>query len=268
MVANYCILQLITNVIFCVNGKLCWESVDELYGYHLEADTRIAFHAKHADINDPGEIVVRANDTDVAIILLANINLFSSEVWYESGLDYNNTREYLSIIKLNQTMENPEAWIGLYSFLGNDYTPAFYGKVKVQPINLALKDAKFVKVFGSLGSIPLEQQMFEEIERYVCIMYGFIRTCKNNDVIKSMFEEKSKPTISSCPLENIKSIDPTMFPPCKVLLEQQTKRAWFIAHLYKRAVETYPAINHTPIDFGLEPDENHEYLQVTKFHHI
>ena len=101
--------------------------------------------------------MVRANDTDVAIILLANINLFSSEVWYESGLDYNNTREYLSITKLNQTMENPEAWIGLYSFLGNDFTLAFYGKGKVRPINLALKDTKFVKVFSSLGIIPLEQ---------------------------------------------------------------------------------------------------------------
>ena len=80
-------MQLTTNVkSFLCNGKLCWESVDELYGYHLEADTRIAFHAKHADINDPGEIVVRANDTDVAIILLANI----------SGLDYNNTREFIN----------------------------------------------------------------------------------------------------------------------------------------------------------------------------
>ena len=120
---------------FCVNGKLCWESVDELYGYHLEPDTRIVFHVKHADINDPGEIVVRANDTDVVIIFLANINLFSAEVWYESGLDYNNAREYLSITKLKLTVENPEAWIGLYSFLGNAYTPAFCGKGKVQPIN-------------------------------------------------------------------------------------------------------------------------------------
>ena len=152
--------------------------MNELYGYHLEADTCIAFHAKHADNNDPGEIVVRANDTDVAIILLANINLLSSEVWYESGLDYNNSREYLSITKLYQTMENPEAWIGLYSFLGNDYTPAFYGKGKVRPTNLALKDTKFVKVFSTLGIIPLERQIYEEIERYVCIMYGFKRTCK------------------------------------------------------------------------------------------
>ena len=93
-------------------------------------------------------------------------------------------------------------------------------------------------------------------------MYGFKRTCKINDVIKSMFEEKSKPTISSRPLANIKSIDPTMFPPCKVILEQQTKRAWFIDHLYKTSVEAYPAINHTPTDFGWGLDENNEYLQV------
>ena len=84
----------------------------------------------------------------------------------------------------------------------------------MRPINLALKDAKFVKVFSSLGSIPLEQQVFEKIESYVCIMYGFKRACNINDVIKSsMFEEKSKPTISSHPLANIKSIDTTMFPP-------------------------------------------------------
>ena len=62
--------QIYAPIIFlCVNGKLYWENVDELYGYHLEAHIRIAFHAKHADINDPGETVLRANDTDIAIIL-------------------------------------------------------------------------------------------------------------------------------------------------------------------------------------------------------
>ena len=40
-----------------------------------------------------------------------------------------------------------------------------------------------------------------------------------------------------------------MFLLFKVPLEQQIKHAWFIAHLYKTAVETYPAINHTPTDF-------------------
>ena len=50
--------------------KLWWESVNQLYGYHYKADTRIAFHAKHANINDPGGIVVSASDTDTAVILL------------------------------------------------------------------------------------------------------------------------------------------------------------------------------------------------------
>ena len=131
----------------------------------IEADTRIDFHAKHDDINESGEVVVQANDTDAAIILLASINLFSSGVWYESDIVYNNTREYLPITKLNKTMENPEAWIGLYSFLVyNDYTPAFYGKGKVRPIKLALSDSKFVKVFSSLGSIPLESKFWKRLK--------------------------------------------------------------------------------------------------------
>ena len=94
------------------------------------------------------------------------------------------------------------------------------------------------------------------------MVYGFKRTCNINDVIRSMFEEKSKATISSCPLENIKSTDPTMFPPCKVIIEQQTKSAWFIANLYKTAAEAYPAIKHATTDFGWKLDKNHEYLLV------
>ena len=58
-------MQLTTTV-----KNLWWESVDQLYGYHYKADTRIAFHSKHADINDPGGIVVRAYGTDNAGILL------------------------------------------------------------------------------------------------------------------------------------------------------------------------------------------------------
>ena len=75
--------------------------------------------------------MLQVNDTVIAIILLANINLFSSEVWYESGLDYNNTQEYFSITKTKETIENSEAWIGLHSFSGNDCTSALYGKGKV-----------------------------------------------------------------------------------------------------------------------------------------
>lgn len=96
-------------------------------------------------------------------------------------------------------------------------------------------------------------------------MYGFKRICNISDVIKSMFKEKSKPTISWRPLEIIKFIDSTPFRPCKVILEQQNNCAWFIAHLYETTVETYPAINIIPNDSCWEVGENHQYLQVKWF---
>ena len=50
------------------------ENVPELYGDHLEADTRVAFLAKHVDEANPRNIVIRANDTDIMVILLNFFN--------------------------------------------------------------------------------------------------------------------------------------------------------------------------------------------------
>ena len=58
------------------------EDVTELYGYHLEADTRVAFHAAHADSNNPGNIVIRANDTHILIIMICNATTFTSSILY------------------------------------------------------------------------------------------------------------------------------------------------------------------------------------------
>ena len=44
-----------------VDGVVKVDDIPELYGNHLEADTRVAFHALHADKTDGGNIVVRGN---------------------------------------------------------------------------------------------------------------------------------------------------------------------------------------------------------------
>ena len=41
--------------LYCRNGIPKNERVPELYGNHLEGDTRAVFHAKNADTIDPGE---------------------------------------------------------------------------------------------------------------------------------------------------------------------------------------------------------------------
>ena len=56
----YCSIDNTCKKFYVMDG--CWkiEDVPDLYGYHLEADTRLDFHILHADSNDPGNIVVRA----------------------------------------------------------------------------------------------------------------------------------------------------------------------------------------------------------------
>ena len=53
--------KLLFNAINNKCKKHWWESVDQLYGYHFKADTRIDFHAKQGNINV---------DTDTAVVLL------------------------------------------------------------------------------------------------------------------------------------------------------------------------------------------------------
>ena len=75
-------------------GVLQVEDVHDLYGGHDEADTRVAFHAVHVEQLNPGNIVIRCNDTDILIIMLSNIQKFSqSHVWLDMGLEYNSNKK-------------------------------------------------------------------------------------------------------------------------------------------------------------------------------
>ena len=53
----------------------------------------VVFHAKNADTIDPGNIVVRANDMNTAVILICNIYHMDTDVWYDSGQNYDNSRD-------------------------------------------------------------------------------------------------------------------------------------------------------------------------------
>ena len=123
----------------CINGILKNERVPELYGSHLDGDTRIVFHAKNADTIDPDNFVVRVNDSDIAVILICNIHHMDSDVWYNSGHNYDNSKKCVNIKKLVTTIQNISSLPSLYAFLGNGYTPTFFGKGKVKPIQIAIK---------------------------------------------------------------------------------------------------------------------------------
>ena len=194
---------------------LRYELVPDLYGHHLEADTRVMFHVKHADFHDPGNIIVRANDADICVILTSNVHhLSNSHLWYDSGLDYD-------ITSLSRSINYTKSLAGAYAFLGIDYSPAFFGKGKVEPLEIMTMKNKFLDGFASLGENALTVDIMAVIEKFVCWMYGYRKQSEINEVIRMIFEEKSKPKVNQRPLDCIKAIDPTKFPPCKNVLEQQ-----------------------------------------------
>eukprot|EP00795_Rhopilema_esculentum_P010448 gene10448-19156_t len=90
---------------------------------HEEADKRIAFHAMHSSQLRTDSIVVRANDTDVLVIWLANHASFSgSHIWLEVGISVNNLRRYIDVSKLAKDLgDYVQSLPRLHAFTGRDY---------------------------------------------------------------------------------------------------------------------------------------------------
>ena len=101
-----------------------------LQGDHEEADTLIVFHiAKITKSN----VVVRASDTDILVILIGALGQQSPEVRANVIMDcgMTNNRRYINITNITDILEDHEAGLsralpGYHSFTGCDFTSAFY----------------------------------------------------------------------------------------------------------------------------------------------
>ena len=180
-------------------------------------------HALHADRDNSGNIVVRANDTDVAVILVYNFRFIENNRRYDFGIDSNNSREYLDITKLQRPIDYVDALPGIYTFTANDYKPAFYRKRKIKPITLMHKHKRFINAFKCLGEMSLTSDVIEIIEEHICHLYGYTNQADIHEVIKTHFESKAKPKPSKKSLGCIKSIEPTTFPTRRDVFIQQIK---------------------------------------------
>ena len=114
-------------------------------------------YALHADGDNRRNIVVRANDTDVAVILVYNFKFIeNSNMWYDSGIDSNKWHEYSDVTKLHKSIDCVDALPGIYAFIGNNYTPTFYRKGNIKTIMLMCKHERFINAFKCLGEMPLK----------------------------------------------------------------------------------------------------------------
>ena len=200
-----------------------------------------------------GNIAVRGTDTDLAIVICANVQLFRNiHVWFDVSLDSLNTRRYVDMTHVRNEIDHCEAMIAMYTFTGCDYSPAFNKKGKTRPVELMLKDEKFIDAFMKLrvssSSSEFTEDMINTIEEFTCLLYGHKKCTDINKALDLTFCEKYKP------LAAIKSIDPTSFPPCRSVLIEHIKRSFLISTLYKNASLPDPPCGMNPLDHGWDID--------------
>ena len=108
-------------------------------------------------------IVIRASDTDIAVIALAHIDQFNQEnklIWMETGQISNNTLRYINLTKIHGCLGSTlsQALPAFHAFSGCDYEAAFYGKGKKKPFAILKKCKQTQAAFASL-----ESKSFEDI---------------------------------------------------------------------------------------------------------
>ena len=71
---------------FVEDGVVRHDTIDVLGCNHAEADTRICLHTKVIDdAGNDNNVIIRASDTDFAVIMLHHAWIFSATLWMDTG---------------------------------------------------------------------------------------------------------------------------------------------------------------------------------------
>lgn len=246
-----------------IEGEICCENVADLYCEHEEADVKIVFHL--SKINSMSQnVVVRAIDTDIMIIILGNMYNFPNlKIYMEVGRVSNNSLRYIELHKLYEHLGSSlcKSLPAFHAFTGCDFSAAFHGKGKIKPFKLLQQNHEFQEYFSALGlSEEVEEDVSSKLENFVCSMYGNPTVTSVNKLRFILFNKLCKYSDKN-PLNKIKGMyapvllliyytyiimycvsefDASMLPPCFSVLYQKIKRVNFITAIWKSAVHMKP----------------------------
>ena len=226
-----------------LNGSVVREPVQQLRCKHEEADTRVIFHVNNVlRENLETQVVVRANDTDILVLLVYHMSRFTTnpKVWMDAGTSSSNTRRLIDIASIIGVMEPPiiEALPAIHAFTGTDFTASFLNKGKIRPLELMSKSQEYTACFADLGNGSTIRDCDIEsspMENFVCAMYGKPKLTHVNEARYATFQLNYAPRNDKEPLQKIKGINASMLPPCQSALYEKVRRTNFVATVWKGA---------------------------------
>ena len=249
-----------------IDGAVLREEVPLLSCKHEEADTRIIFHLQHIiQENGDAHVVIRANDTDIFILLAHHLPHFqgSHSVWMDAGHSSTNTRRFINMTSIVHILPRIvcEALPGLHAFTGSDFTASFLNKGKIRPYEIMCKSAVFTACFADLGAnqgLSDDEILGTPIEHFVCSMYGRAKITNVNEARLALFQQNYAPQSAHEPLEKIKGSNPSCIPPCRKVLVEKVRRANLVASIWKNATRPNPS--------NIKPEENGWLLIEGKYY--
>lgn len=247
------------------NGKSFRTNFSELdCDAHMEADTKVALTLHK--LSGPQNVVVRCADTDILVIVLANMIHFDNEltVWLQFGVGNNCRFINATEISRHLGVQLCASLPAFHALTGCDFTPSFYRKGKQKPFSLLRGNEKYQKAFADLANPSLVASTAPIIEEFVCRLYA---TTKNrlskvtsvNEARLRMFEMQYG-MIDDMELfkKKIISFDASTLPPCARELDQQVLRAAYISYLWTNAFQNITS-EIDPLNYGWCLNEHGQY---------
>ena len=204
---------------------------DQLASNQEEADTKLILHCLHALTQHPSKkVVIRSPSADIDIlVILLNMVEEQSKVYLDFGVGLHRKGLYLSDIEMEDGFK--KCLIGFHAFTGNDYVSSFFRKGESECWKVLQKNNRFVNMFTLLGQEwDLDEQIFVDLEEYVCHVYGY-RQKDVNDVRNKLFDKKY--------VRQGKAIDISLLPPCQSSLRLHMLRSNVIAKIWKLSDERF-----------------------------
>lgn len=218
---------------------------------HEEADTKIVFFT--CQIKEDATVTIRTSDTDIAVIMLANVEHLqaSLKIWIDLGVG--NARRYIDVSALFEKLGllTSQALPALHALTGCDFNPAFYRRGKKKPLDIMMGSETFIKAFANLGSeMYTIEESFLTMESFICHLYGLKKIADVNRARIEIFNKTYKVSDTTQPFSlNVRNYDACNLPPCQSELRQHLLRTKYIACLWRNA--HYRNISEmSPTDFG------------------
>ena len=149
---------------------------------HEEADSRLIVHIEHALQNGASSCLVRTVDTDVIVILVGMIHVFTgicptADIWVAFGSGKHYKYYHINQIANSLGMQSARVLPLFHSFTGCDTTSAFFGKGKKTSWQAwksypDVTEAFMYMVDHPFTAVEITSPHFRTIERFTISMYN------------------------------------------------------------------------------------------------